>query len=61
MENLSTLDLQIIVNALEAMPEQNSSVMQKRIEALVSDFNTLIIIRENKEKSQKTKYENFKN
>jgi hypothetical protein len=52
MENLTLLDLQIILSALEKMPTQKSEVIEKRIASLISDIETLIQIRKNKQKTE---------
>jgi hypothetical protein len=50
MENLTTLELQIILAALINQPESNSEVINKHTKLLISNFETLIQIRENKQK-----------
>ncbi|MDR0754173.1 MAG: hypothetical protein LBF04_02170 [Prevotellaceae bacterium] len=50
MENLTTLQLNIILSALMQMPQSESEVIRKRTEALISDFEILIQIRKNKQK-----------
>ncbi|MDR1984105.1 MAG: hypothetical protein LBQ28_04710 [Prevotellaceae bacterium] len=49
MENLSLLDLQIILTALMQMPENDSKVVTNRVKLLISNFEVLIKIRENKQ------------
>jgi hypothetical protein len=49
MENLTTLDLQIILDALKKMPESNSEVINKHTKSLINDFQTLLLFRLNRE------------
>jgi hypothetical protein len=57
MENLTLLDLQIILSALEKMPDQNCVIIKKRIESLINDLKILIDIRTNKQNFKDKIYE----